>query len=86
MTNVMQTGNTVQTSYGTGPYLIKDIVGPCACQDSETHFHAICKGAEDYEGGGYFYLNGFRQDGSSVWSDDFLTVTELAGQISLPFY
>lgn len=94
--NIVQAGNIVRTSYGSGPYVIKQISGPCVCArydrivsgsdiSSERHFHAICKGIIGHEKGGTYYLNGLREDGTSVWSDDFLTVVKLADQISFSF-
>ncbi len=72
-------GEIVRTSYGTGPYRITDIDGPCQCPEylrhidgdetpSEEHYHLECVGAD----GSRSWLNGYRADGSSVWDDDTL--------------
>lgn len=90
---IVQTGNIVTTSYGTGPYLLTEVSGPCTCSNaiglingiegcSEPHFHAVC---EHNKSGGTFYLNGYTQDGSNVWSEDFLTVVKHADQMSFSF-
>ena len=76
-------GMIVSTSYRTGPYIIKKVSGPCTCaryldqisgstRESETHFHLTC-GLRNAEREGDFYLNGYRPDGSNVWSCDRLT-------------
>ena len=93
MADVMQAGNIVATSYGTGPYLLTEVSGPCTCPNviglingtaasSEPHFHAVC---EHSKSGGTFYLNGYTQDGSSVWGEDLLTIVKYADQMSLSF-
>lgn len=78
----LQVGDVVVTNYGTGPFLVTEIHGPCACPEylrhingddtpSEPHFHLVC--SRD-NGTGTAWLNGYRLDGSCVWSDDRLTV------------
>lgn len=78
----LQVGDVVITNYGTGPFLVTEIHGPCACPEylrhingddtpSEPHFHLVC--SRD-NGTGTAWLNGYRLDGSCVWSDDRLTV------------
>lgn len=96
MSNIMQAGNVVETSYGTGPYLITEVIGPCTCSDmselingaadcSSAHFHATCKGLAGHQKNDVFYLNGYTQDGRSVWSNDFITVVKYADQMSFLF-
>ena len=75
---VVTAGHYVKTSYGTGHYLITDIQGPCNCTEfiahlsgsnapSESHFHITVEGQT-----GTSWLNGYRLDGTSVWSSDTL--------------
>lgn len=78
-------GAIVRTNYGTGPFRIKSVLGPCTCprysdfcshvdKPSPAHFHLVCDSAEDDDRRpqGPFYLNGYRDDGSCVWSGDRL--------------
>jgi len=82
-------GDIVATSYGTGPYYIAEIHGPCTSphfldqingvdRDSEPHYYFRCGWAGSMaEGHNYqedYHLNGYRLDGSSVWSNDHLVV------------
>lgn len=74
-------GEIVLTSYGTGPFQIVDISGPCCCPNyndsismrnppaSAPHLHLVCKSSTKT---GEFYLNGFLPTGKNVWNDDFL--------------
>jgi hypothetical protein len=75
-------GDYIMTSYGTGPYWIKSITGPCQCASyedhidlgdrapaSEPHYHFTCADRM----GKPFYLNGYTADGRSVWNSDTLT-------------
>jgi hypothetical protein len=78
----MRKGDLVKTSHGTGPYVIKSVYGPCTCASyvdtinmcnppaSESHFHIAC--AHPDGKGGDYCLNGYRADGTSVWSSDRL--------------
>lgn len=86
-------GRIVSTSYGTGPYKITDVQGPCTCPSysdsingkgkppkaTAPHFHITVedmdppKGKRDTRG----WLNGFRSDGTCVWSDDRLIFGDL---------
>lgn len=77
---MLRIGEIVRTSYGSGPYRITMIDGPCTCPEyikhldgdetpSEPHYHLTCAGIEH---NGSFYLNGFRPDGTSVWNKDSL--------------
>ena len=84
-------GAVIRTSYGTGPYTIVDIDGPCDCPEylrsldgdntpSEPHYHLTCKGIDDP---GLYWLNGYRLDGTSVWSDDRILVEQAGAQLEL---
>lgn len=83
MSQVLRIGDVVRTSYDTGPYLITEIEGPCTCADflrhlngdespSEPHYHLTCEIAGEPRKGSY-WLNGYRLDGTSVWSCDRVT-------------
>src|SRR5690554_3942516 len=75
---VVTVGHYVSTCYGTGPFLITDVHGPCDCTEyiahldgdstpSEAHFHITAEGKT-----GSSWLNGYRIDGTNVWRDDML--------------
>lgn len=87
----MRQGDIVRTSYNTGPYVIKRIFGPCTCEsylgslerlvkrvprESEAHFHLTCAPVGGYRG--ECYLNGYRPDGTNVWSSDRLIFESVA--------
>ena len=78
---LVQLGAYVRTSYGTGPYLIEEIEGPCTCasfqrhlagdeRPSPSHFHLIVR--EERRRKERAWLNGYTLDGRSVWSGDRL--------------
>lgn len=98
--NAIGINQVVRTNYGTGPYRITRIDGPCTCADyvahidgndtpSEPHFHLTCVWAGAPRRGrderGNYWLNGYRADGTSVWSDDRLlfdgTATGYSGDL-----
>lgn len=94
--DIVQAGNIVTTSYNTAPYLITDVFGPCACPSvldeingtascSEPHFHLTLTGLVGHNKGGRYYLNGFRQDGSSVWTDCVILLAKAGEQMSFSF-
>lgn len=75
---IVSVGSWVRTNYGTGPYQILDMEGPCRCPEylgslqgdetpSEEHYHMTCSGEA-----GIYWLNGYRLNGISVWGDDRL--------------
>lgn len=85
----IKVGDIVQTNDGTGPYYIAEIHGPSTRPHflgeingidtpSEPHFYFRCGWAGAIaEGHIYeenYFLNGYRLDGTNVWSDDRLTV------------
>ena len=92
--NIVHPLNIVKTNYDTGPYVITEVIGPSTepsfvCQingdetPSEPHFHIKCRHVRNPDGGDY-WLNGYRLDGTSVWSDDRLElVGEAPGQLEL---
>ena len=94
--DILQIGNIVTTSYSANNYLITDISSPCTCPStldlisgaadcSERHFHVSLVGMDgDHEGGNY-HLNGFRQDGSSIWSDGMVFLVQSDDQIAFSF-
>lgn len=84
-------GRIVSTSYNTGPFVIREVSGPCTCPEylaslgrnappSEPHYHLVVddanppKGKRDIRS----WLNGYRPDGTSVWSKDRLIFGDLA--------
>lgn len=80
---IVAPGLVVRTSYGTGPYVVLRVDGPCCCSSyldsisgrerpSKPHFHITCR-KPDGRGGNY-HLNGYSLEGKSVWSRDRLTV------------
>lgn len=82
---MIQIGSSVRTSYGTGPFTVTEIHGPCTCPEyvrglsgdrtpSEQHYHLTCLD----ERGKQAWLNGYRADGSNVWSKDTLEVLGVA--------
>lgn len=84
---IVEVGRLVKTSYGTGPYRITEVNGPCECPEflrhldgddtpSEPHYHIVCETAD----GEQCWLNGHRLDGTSVWGDDGLIPAEETGK------
>lgn len=79
---IVEVGVTVRTSYGSGPYVVTKVHGPCRCasylselndlhpQPSPSHYHLSCE--KDGEGG--FLLNGYTLEGKSVWCADQLLI------------
>lgn len=76
-------GRRVSTSYQTGPFRITAVSELCFREDcnprssagSEAHYHITCRAEGDRSDS---YLNGYRADGTSVWSDDFLVFHPVA--------
>lgn len=79
-------GRIVSTNYNTGPYIIREVSGPCTCPEylaslggkappSEPHYHLVVEDANPPKGkrDTRSWLNGYRPDGTSVWSKDRLT-------------
>lgn len=77
---LVSVGHIVETSYGTGPYLITAVSGPCRCPEyvrslsgdvapSEPHYHITCEGHN-----GTAWLNGYLLDGNNVWCADRLLI------------
>lgn len=69
---------TIRTSYGTGPYTVTAVEGPCNCppmdfsgsasgEPSDWHVHLTCRQHGDKQDS---FLNGYRLDGTNVASDD----------------
>lgn len=84
---MLRIGEIVRTNYGTGPYRITEIDGPCVCPEyvglingdaspSEPHYHLTCAWAGPIVRGivpKESYLSGYRPDGTNVWCDDKLS-------------
>lgn len=79
---MLAVGITVRTNYDTGPYVVRRITGPCRCPSyvaringdetpSEPHYH-IAASQAPFTKFAPFFLNGYREDGTNVWSDDRL--------------
>ncbi|MFC3331667.1 hypothetical protein GGR41_000516 [Paenalcaligenes hominis] len=91
---VVAVGNIVSTSYSTGPYVITRITGPHTTPSfldeisgnnvpSEPHYNVTCQLVDQPKRGDH-YLNGYRLDGTNVWSGDCLVLQgAAAGQIEL---
>lgn len=87
-------GNIVSTNYDTGPYVITRITGPHTTPSaldeingndtpSEPHYNMTCEIVEHPQRGEY-YLNGYRLDGTNVWSQDRLILQgHTTGQMEL---
>lgn len=86
---MIQVGDIVKTNYGTGPYYIAEIFGPSTEPhflghingidiESDPHFGFRCgwagSRADGHKYEENYWLNGYRMDGTNVWSDDRLTV------------
>jgi hypothetical protein len=80
---LVRIGACVRTTYGTGPYIVKEIDGPCTCvkyldmingleRPSKPHYHLTVIGVERHEKGRTYWLNGHTLDGRSVWTKDRL--------------
>lgn len=82
-------GMILHTNYQPCRYVITNVAGPCTCaryldqmntehpRASQPHYHLTCRLLNN-EREGDFYLNGYRPDGSNVWSSDRLTFEGLA--------
>lgn len=85
---ILSRGNIVRTSYGTGPYKIDTISGPCSCAEftrdtpSDPHYHATCKSIDEGQAGTY-HLGGYRLDGTSTWTDEQSLVLVQDAQMEL---
>lgn len=83
---ILRRGNIIRPSYSAGPYVITDVGDPCIktdCVESgEEHFHITCQAPGHPEQGSY-WLNGYRSDGTNVWSDDRLHLVDSAAQMEL---
>jgi hypothetical protein len=80
---LLRVGACVRTTYGAGPYVVKEIEGPCTCPEylrmldgdetpSRPHYHLTVSGIEGHQKGKTYWLNGHTLDGRSVWSRDRL--------------
>lgn len=83
---MLREGDIVETSYGSGPYVVVGILRHCVCpayldeinaKPGETpkkrpeHVHLVCKMPDGSRG--YFHLNGYDEESlRSVDTDDFL--------------
>ena len=92
-------GEVVRTSYGTGPYRVVRATGPNTSpsfldsingidRPSEPHFNLVCHDINSLPGrkSRESYLNGYRLDGTSVWSDDFLIFESVTVGVNLRLF
>lgn len=88
--NQLVIGRSVSTNYNTGPFIIREISGPCTCPEhlaslgrnappSEPHYHLVVDEANPppAKRDRRAWLNGYRPDGTNVWSDDRLVFGDL---------
>ena len=79
--HIVTIGAHLRTNYGTCPYVVREIDGPCTCVEyhdqingrerpSQEHYHLVVR--RPCGKGGDYYLNGFTLDGRSVWGKDRL--------------
>ena len=84
---VVTAGNWVRTNYGTGPYQITEVSGPCCCPEylaslegdetpSRPHYHITCRDNRGHT----CWLNGYTLDGRSVWRRDRLMKVTAGGR------
>lgn len=76
-------GMVVRTSYGTGPYVVKDFTSGCTCPSfvdsinmsnppaSRSHYHIVCQKEGERSNS---FLNGYDENLNSVWSNERLIV------------
>jgi len=92
---IVQKGNIVRTNYGTGPYLITHVSNPCTCpacmkhldgddSPSERHYHMTC--CDPRNTADKYWLNGYRLDGTSVWSSDRVDVVGVGRNIQMELF
>jgi hypothetical protein len=97
--NIVKQHAIVKTNYGSGPYIIKRVSGPCICAQyldqitPSTWVDGKPKPSEPHYHmvcqcvrgrDGDFYLSGFRLDGTNVWNDDELElIGYVPGQLDL---
>ena len=95
-------GEIVRTSYHTGPMRIIRACGPYTdpsfidqinsmgrpLPPSEPHFCLVCEYVLLVPGRkpGMGYLNGYRLDGTSVWSDDYLIFESVTQGVNLQLF
>jgi len=82
----LRRGDVIETNYGTGPYVVEEVVRGCTCPSyleeincdggpapSPEHVHQVLRLESPPDGrmNGPFYLNGYDEETlESVWSDD----------------
>lgn len=77
---MLKIGAVVATSYGSGPYRVIRMIEDCTCASvheplssvSEPHSHLTCVPLDRRRPtkADHCWLNGYRPDGTSVWSSD----------------
>lgn len=81
---VLAIGKVVKTNYGTGPYRIPKMHGPCTCPTyvdsinmdnpppTREHFHMTCRRVGEEKRGDDYYLSHLDRNGRSVVEDKSL--------------
>jgi len=78
-------GSIISTSYGTGPYILQSMHGPCNCGEyiesldnpdctSEDHYHLLLTGKDISD---KYYLGGYAlkdDTWTSEWNNDYLII------------
>lgn len=83
--NRFHKGMRIRTSYGSGPYVVTQVVENCTCPrfldtcnlgdkapKSRPHVHLVCKALDPHYEKGDLFLNGYDNNLNSVWGSDYL--------------
>lgn len=97
----LEPGHVVSTSYGTGPYLIVNVVRGCTCTEyvasldymigegplSAPHMHLTCEYLDGPSRGKKAWLSGYDDNLMSVWNKDSLVLLKSfrSVQVSMDF-
>jgi hypothetical protein len=92
----LHVGQLVKTNYGRIIYRIIEINRGCICPEyhdlingvnkpSEEHCHIVCKDAKGFDREP-FYLNGYREDGTSVWNSDDRIIIISSNNVQLSLF
>ena len=90
----LEKGMVIKTNYGERIYKIRSIRKGCTCTKytdvingkntpSEIHNHLVVCDLDETRDP--YYLNGYRDDGSSVWYDDKIIIVK-SNQCQLSFF
>lgn len=85
--NIVKIGAVVKTNYGTGPYKITKMHGPCTCPTyvdsinmenpppTREHYHLTCRIVGEEKRGDDYYLGYLDLNGRSVVEDKSLAMS-----------